>query len=275
MASVSPSLVILGCGQRKKRTSRLLPAIDRYDGPAFRVLRKHKREALGGSPDSCILSARFGLIPGNLPIPRYDCEIADTDQVELRVRVEGQFKRMVEELQPRRIFVSLGSRYLPLIAESLCSELSSADLLIATGSIGGRASQLAHWLRINEDVKIGQGPPKGSAVLLGSSVRLTREEVLEAARNALRVSPAGAFRFETWYVAVGEHRVAPKWLVSILFGKPVRQFRTADARRVLGNLGVECHYRERSLDLSSKGDRAWRMELRNRPSTLQIGGLGF
>jgi hypothetical protein len=66
---VSTSLVILGCGERKKLTSRLLPAIDRYDGPVFRVLRKHMREEPQNSADTCIVSARFGLIRGTLPIP--------------------------------------------------------------------------------------------------------------------------------------------------------------------------------------------------------------
>lgn len=40
----SKSLVILECSQRKQRTSRLIPAIERYDGPLFRVFRKHARD---------------------------------------------------------------------------------------------------------------------------------------------------------------------------------------------------------------------------------------
>jgi hypothetical protein len=62
------------------------------------------------------------------------------------------------------------------------------------------------------------------------------------ARKALLGEPAAARRFETWYVAVGYERVAPKWLVSLLFDKPVSRFRTADARRVLQRLGVESQY---------------------------------
>lgn len=37
-------LLILSCSQRKRSTSNLLPAIERYDGPAFQVLRKFLRE---------------------------------------------------------------------------------------------------------------------------------------------------------------------------------------------------------------------------------------
>jgi hypothetical protein len=241
---VSTSLVILGCSQRKAHTSRLLPAIDRYDGPAFRVLRKYNREETGNSVEACVLSARFGLVPGNLPLPLYDCELPQIDRTALRTQVEQQFKRTMDEVQPQRLFVSLGCQYLPLIAEPLTREVAPASLVIATGGIGGRASRLVRWLKSGEDDDrmIKPVPPRGEAALLGTTVRLSREEVLQATRNALSSSPAAACRFETWYVPVDEHRVAPKWLVSVLFDKPVSRFRTADARRVLLQLGVETKY---------------------------------
>jgi len=77
---------------------------------------------------------------------------------------------------------------------------------------------------------------------LGTAVHFTRAEVLRRARRELTRDPVGARRFETWYVPVGRHRVAPKWLVSLLFDKPVSRFRTADARRVLLQLGIETKY---------------------------------
>lgn len=244
MSTVLMSLVILGCSQRKRRTSGLLPAIDRYDGPVFRVFRKHRREAPEGSAHARILSGRFGLIRGSFLIPHYDRRFACTDQAALRVRVEKQLKQTLHELQPERLFVSVGGQYWPLLAEPLAREVASERLVVATGGIGGRASQLAHWLRLGE----GKGPDTapehscGKATLLGTTVQLSQAEVLQRARDALLAGPAAARRFETWYVAVGRERVAPKWLVSVLFDKPVARFRTADARRVLANLGVNCLY---------------------------------
>ena len=47
-------MLILSCSSRKKPTNRQMPAIERYDGPAFRVLRKFLREqnrARAQSPD--------------------------------------------------------------------------------------------------------------------------------------------------------------------------------------------------------------------------------
>ncbi len=242
---VSTSLVILGCGQRKRRTSRLLPAIDRYDGPTFRVLRKHTREAPENQADACILSGRFGLIPGTFPIPFYDHPLAHTDYATLRAQVEEQLKRTLDETQPERLFVSVGSHYWSLLEEPLARDVAPARLAVATGGIGGRASQLAYWLRSGERGEAISECTRGEATLLETTVRQSRAEVLGAARKALLGSPVAARRFETWYVAVGEERVAPKWLVSLLFGKPVSRFRTADARRVLSLLGVDCIYASR------------------------------
>jgi hypothetical protein len=238
------SLVILGCSERKKRTSCPIRAIDRYDGPIFHVLRKHIRETPTKPPDARILSGRFGLITGEFLVPRYDCLLENRDLVKLGARVEMQLKQTLDDIQPGRVFVSVGRRYWQLIGNTLLREVPADRILVAAGGIGGRASQLAHWLRPDEieaECTIPK-PPLGEAILLGTIVRLTRAEVLYKARNALLRAPAGARRFERWYVLVDRERVAPKWLVSVLFDKPVARFRTADARRVLSQLGVPCIY---------------------------------
>ena len=63
-------MLILACSRRKRLDEGLLPAIDRYDGPAFRVLRRFLRERPAGAPDVLILSAKHGLIAHDLPIAR-------------------------------------------------------------------------------------------------------------------------------------------------------------------------------------------------------------
>ena len=55
-------MLILACSRRKRPDDGLLPAIERYDGPAFRVLRRYLRERPAGAPDVFILSAEHGLI---------------------------------------------------------------------------------------------------------------------------------------------------------------------------------------------------------------------
>lgn len=244
MVTISPSLVILSCSRRKKRTSRPIPAIDRYDGPLFQVLRKHIRERPEVPPATYILSGRFGLIDANFPTPRYSHQLTAADIPILQDSVDSQLKEAVEKVQPASVFVSVGSQYWPLLDEPISREFASEKLIIASGSIGGRASQFAHWLRLSEprtnDVPIAQ--PCGKATLLGTTVRLTPSEILYKANQARSVDPEGAVRFQTWYVELGNERVAPKWLASILFDKPVYRFRTSDARRVLTDLGLSTRH---------------------------------
>lgn len=242
-ASLASSLVILGCSQRKRQTSRLLPAIERYDGPAFRVLRKHmhtEKEAL----NSAILSGRFGLVPGDFLIPRYEQKVRPNFTSALRSRIEDQLKKTLDRTQPERLFVSVGKGYWPLIEAPLLREVPSGKLFVSTGGIGGRASQFVHWLGAgkSETLESTIMCSRGTATLLGTTVRLSSSQVLQKARETLLRDSTAAHRFETWFVAVGNDRVAPKWLVGLLFDKPVSKFRTADARRVLSLLGVCCEY---------------------------------
>jgi len=241
---MAASLVIIGCSQRKRQTSRLLPAIDRYDGPVFRVLRKHAREAGDDAADVRVLSGRFGLIAGRSLIPRYDRRLSSVNEETLFCRVEKQLKRALDQIQPERLFVSVGRRYWPLLEEPLAREIAASKLVVAHGGIGGRASQLSYWLRLSgpSSPQINRPDNPGRAFLLGETVKLSRDEVFQKARQALLVDPVGAHRFQTWFVPLGRERVAPKWLVSILLDKPVSRFRTADARRILALLGVTCIY---------------------------------
>jgi len=66
--------------------------------------------------------------------------------------------------------------------------------------------------------------------------------VLQRAEEALVSSPAAARRFETWYVAVGQERVAPSGLLACFLTSQCQRFRTADAIRVLQRFGVETQY---------------------------------
>jgi hypothetical protein len=239
------SLVILGCSSRKRSESHLLPAIERYDGPLFRVLRRHLRDAPEQSVATCILSGRFGLIRGDTLLPEYDQRLKIHGLNDLGPEVEGQIRTNLQAIRPARVFASLGCRYWGLIEGPLHRQLPDKNLFVATGGIGGRASQLVRWLQMEQrskapDVSTKQGP--GEAKLLGTVVRLSRDEVIREAERAMAKSPAGAHRFETWYVPIGSERVAPKWLVSLIFHKPVSRFRTSDAKRVLSMFGVECVY---------------------------------
>ena len=70
---MSRQLLVLGCSQTKRETPGLLPAIDRYDGSPYKVLRKYLREHEWPTNLSvAILSAKYGLIGGFTGIEDYD-----------------------------------------------------------------------------------------------------------------------------------------------------------------------------------------------------------
>lgn len=67
-------LLVMACLAAKKKAAGLLPAIVRYDGPAFHVLRKYLAHATD-APTVLILSAKYGMLGADHPIPDYDCRI--------------------------------------------------------------------------------------------------------------------------------------------------------------------------------------------------------
>src|SRR5437764_14093390 len=86
-AADSASLLLVACSQRKRDTPGLLPAIERYDGPIFRLIRRFRRYRPTG-PTVAILSAAFGLIPADHPIPWYDRRMTPARAHALRPDVE-------------------------------------------------------------------------------------------------------------------------------------------------------------------------------------------
>jgi hypothetical protein len=67
-------LLILSCSATKRLDAHSLPAVERYDGPAYRLTRKYVREcpAQRQCLDILIVSAEFGLLTGDALIPLYD-----------------------------------------------------------------------------------------------------------------------------------------------------------------------------------------------------------
>ncbi len=71
--TASPArLLILGCSKAKTKHDELVPAIQRYDGPPFRVLRRYLRLRYDPVLRVYILSAEYGIIPADALIPDDD-----------------------------------------------------------------------------------------------------------------------------------------------------------------------------------------------------------
>jgi hypothetical protein len=238
-------LLILSCSQSKRHQDGLLPAIERYDGPLFRVLRRYRKAHDAGTwetepdPDIYVLSAEFGLIPAERPIPMYEHRMTRQRAQMLRPGVTDELRRLLNGVRRYRdLFICLGQKYWPALEgwETFVSQ--DMAVFVARGSIGMRQSQLYDWL-------YGSPPPTsvpsgaGKSKFRGIAIELSTQQVFELARQGLREDNRAATVYQTWYVPVDDQRVAPKWLVSRLTGLPVNVFRTEDARRLLTRLGIE------------------------------------
>jgi len=143
-------LLIIGCSQRKRSDRRLLSAIERYDGPAFRVLRRYCRENPKTVPTVYILSAEFGLISGTHTIPHYDRPMDARRAEELRTAVGREVRKILLSRRWSAIGICLGKQYLHAIAgvQELFSEHGNVHFL--AGGLGKRLSALHGWLRDGE-----------------------------------------------------------------------------------------------------------------------------
>lgn len=237
-------LLILSCAQRKRQDSGLLPAIDRYDGPAFRLLRRF-REQISELPDVFVLSARYGFIHYEEPIPDYDQRMTPQRARELQPQISRTLRHIVEssalgKKSDTDILLCLGKLY----SDALKASMPAGVLYeCAEGSMGKRLSKLKQWLYGLPTPAQTKLPTlwQGIARLRGVNIIIPADEALRRAQSALPRQQRQATNCQSWYVLVGNERVSPKWLVSLLSGLPVSAFHTDEARRVLSQLGIEVH----------------------------------
>jgi hypothetical protein len=139
-------LLILACSQRKVAAPGPLPAIERYDGPAFRVLRKYLRAAAPPRPTVLILSAKFGLLRATARIPDYDHRLTSAAAAALRPSVARALKRVLKSRPWDVVGVCAGKNY-RVSLQDLDSVLPEGVRLdVIGGGLGPRLTRLRAWL---------------------------------------------------------------------------------------------------------------------------------
>jgi cytoplasmic iron level regulating protein YaaA (DUF328/UPF0246 family) len=140
-------LLIVACSQRKRSDPGLLPAIERYDGVNFRVLRKAKREGYWPENlDVLILSAKYGLLKPDALIEYYDLQMTRNRALALQPQVSTELDIYLAQTDYREIFINLGQTYLIALASSEEIPRLAERMIYATGGIGGKMSQMKQWL---------------------------------------------------------------------------------------------------------------------------------
>ena len=140
-------LLIVGCSQRKRPDPGLLPAIERYDGVNFRVLRKARREGYWPrNLDVLIVSAKYGLLRSDAPIENYDQRMTRDRAISLQPAVSVGLDAHLVRVEYDEMFINLGKLYLMTLTRS--RELTSLGdrVTYALGGIGEKMSQMKRWL---------------------------------------------------------------------------------------------------------------------------------
>jgi hypothetical protein len=143
--SPAKALVVLGCSATKVETNGLLPAINLYDGPTFRVLRSFLRQnAWPPALSLAVLSAKFGLIGGLAQIPYYNRRMTPHRAEHLNPSVTASLQRLL----PNHVTVDLvmGKDYLDSIDLSV-ARAQGAHFRFAEGGIGTKLNRLHDLLR--------------------------------------------------------------------------------------------------------------------------------
>lgn len=140
-------LLILGCSARKRATPELLPAIERYDGPLYRVLRKCLRERRAPAElDILILSARYGLLRAADQVECYDQRMTGARAAHMREEIGAHLAAELSGKRYCQAHISLGSHYLAALGGVEQVSRYVGQLSLAVGGIGQRQAQLRAWL---------------------------------------------------------------------------------------------------------------------------------
>ena len=136
------NLLIISCSKTKKHLDNV-PAIQLYDGQAYRVLKKRTPQNL----EIVIISAKYGPIRSTEIISYYDQVMTVARAAELRQNVENAIRNVIRNHNPGKIFISLGFPYNLAVSEELMGFLDeNFHLQVAHGPIGKRLHQLKVWL---------------------------------------------------------------------------------------------------------------------------------
>ena len=137
-------LLLISCSQRKRLNPDSRAAIDVYDGPVYRTLRKMQRErAVPTNLDVFIISAKYGLIACQKPIDSYDQKMTPERANELANEVQERLKAHIRIRAYNQVFINLGKTYMLTLDGFQWGLVSTLE---ASGGIGQRVSQTKAFL---------------------------------------------------------------------------------------------------------------------------------
>lgn len=141
-------LLVLGCSQTKLDAPGLLPAINRYDGSPYRVLRNYLRQQ--DWPENlsvAVLSAKYGLIGGITGIENYDERMTPEKANAMASKCRATLLDWASKHS--EFYFSLGKDYLPAVMPTINSGLGNKTKIF-NGPIGMKLNQIKEVLESSD-----------------------------------------------------------------------------------------------------------------------------
>lgn len=142
-------LLILSCSARKSELD-VCPAIERYQSPAFFVVRRYLKQNPTEPLVIWILSAKYGLISSSWRTSPYDLAMTPRRAEELKLKIERQFSILKEtafgDSQPAEVFCHFPENYRDALREQIKSLRHRTRVRLAVGRPGEKLSELKNWL---------------------------------------------------------------------------------------------------------------------------------
>ena len=139
-------LLILSCSKAKSSNGGRIPALARYDGPAFRVLRRFI--SVSGdytTVDILILSARYGFISPRKQIASYDQPMG-LGGGPPAAKLLSQLTARTAGKRYAKVFINLGADYLSRLPDLPSILAGNPVIVLAEGRIGKRLHDMKAWL---------------------------------------------------------------------------------------------------------------------------------
>lgn len=133
-------LLVISCSA-SKRNLRNRPAIEVYDGPVYKILRRYDLPNL----EVLILSARYGLIDSHKKISNYEMKMTKEIAEQMRDLTTRKLIKRLYTHNYNDIHVNLGKTY-QLAIDFSDSQFKKFNVYFNKGAIGVRLHNLKAWL---------------------------------------------------------------------------------------------------------------------------------
>lgn len=148
--SVLARLIILSASYRRAENPEPIPALERYRGVYFRVVKKYLREGLLKNTDILIVSDKFGILSSNDRVPYHKPFKGQLGKEEVSSTNEKNLTKLAEIFERNHyseIFVVCGQEFRKLI--NGFENLTDTKITFCKGStLGSKAQDLRRWILI-------------------------------------------------------------------------------------------------------------------------------